>query len=95
MTSELQAKHHARRRRDALVVIENCEHFKVCCQCNGIAYKKDKVCPLCHCYRWWENPEAVIMAADLASRHPFPIHSATVPRIDFPIDEKPALPHIV
>lgn len=95
MTEKQQAIVHAARRRCAVAIIANHEKFKVCSGCIGIAHKNAKVCPLCRTYRWWEKPEAVIMAADLNSRYAFPVTSATIPRYEFPIDGKDEIPHIV
>ena len=94
MTPDVQAKFHEQRKLCAAAVMANAEQFKVCSQCYGIAYKVNNLCPLCHQYRFWEQPDAVILAASWSAMHPFPTTQGTVPRIDFPLDEKPAEAHI-
>jgi len=81
MTPQEEQAHKDRRTATAAAIFNHPNLYKVCDQCRSIAIKAASACPMCHAYRWQENPEDVKATALASSMSAFPLTSGVVPRI--------------
>jgi RNA polymerase subunit RPABC4/transcription elongation factor Spt4 len=58
------------RQRRAAIVLSNPTGFKVCEGCESIIRSEASFCPLCHAYRFNEDPKDVIEGAILIAMRP-------------------------
>jgi RNA polymerase subunit RPABC4/transcription elongation factor Spt4 len=91
MNTETQKLHSSLRNERAAKIIGEPEKYKVCDQCQSIAFKAAHVCPICHAYRWREGYFDIIEVAQLTTQSAFPVTAGTVPRLQV---TQPAIPYI-
>jgi hypothetical protein len=74
------ARHAQYRRKNSEHIYANAEEFKVCSNCLSIAFQRAPLCPICHSYRWYNDPEVVKLIALVTSRAALPFTAGVVPR---------------
>lgn len=75
------AIHVERRIAQAERICKEPEKFKVCDQCNSIAFKQASICPICHAYTWLESKAMVQGIAMFSANFAFPLTAGYVPRL--------------